>query len=465
MLLRFGWIVFLAFLVGGCAYVSWPFSSVLEPEGYLDARFDGDGKLVLENRGLATLIGMAIRPVRQKDGKLVVAAYTAQGFALARFTPEGVLDTAFGLNGLVQLYDVNVDQQPIRQLLQQRDGKLVLIGNRAHLDGAAGSTFYLARFLPDGQVDTAFGDEGVVATRMALSSTAATAIEVSDGGLLVGGSACVEAEPPSPSGQHVCINTDFALARYLSDGQLDPRFGWKGIHIIPLTRLKEAVRVILPMQDRKLLLLGSSGSDVAWVRLDEQGRLDEDFADGKGKAVLLYSVSGEKPLFVYEVGGGRILLAGTRVELNGEQTLLLQRYRRNGKLDGGFGEEGTYEIQLGMGSTLNSFIQLPDEKWLVASETCLRQKRVTFNNARLCLESDLALMRLHASGKVDTGFGQDGTLVTSVSSSRDKPIAVLPDDNGDLLLLVRSCREHSCRDWDLAMVRITPHKQKTAEAP
>lgn len=451
-------------LLCGCQYrpwqnVSvWPWrTAVQEPEGYLDARFDGDGKLILQNRGLGVLTGIGIAPVLQKTGNVVVAGYTDQGFRLARFKPDGTLDTSFGMDGTVSLFDINVEQQGIRQLFQQADGKLVLVGAREHPDGSPGTNFYLSRFTAEGQPDGDFGEGGSVMTDMALSSAAHIAVELEGGDLLVGGTACVEAEPPTPSGQHVCVNSEFAVARYRPDGQLASEFGWKGIFMLPITRLKETVKAIVPLRNGRLLLVGSSGVDLAWACIGKDGKLDTGFAEGDGKQVLLDSVSGEQPLFVKEQEDGDLLVVGTRVEPGGQQRFLLQRYRDNGKPDRGFAQDGSLMLDLGMGSAVGGLERLPDDQWLVMGEACVRHRFVALNNARLCAESDVALLRVMPDGALDPVFGQDGVWMASVSPSRDMPLAAFANAGGDVLVMVRSCREPTCNNWDFAMLQVVRH--------
>ncbi|TNE52660.1 MAG: T9SS type A sorting domain-containing protein [Bacteroidetes bacterium] len=70
----------------------------------------------------------------QTDGKIVVCG-TSNGFAVARFNPDGVLDQTFGNTGIVTEFWGRGEK-----ILVQPDGKLVV-------SGETGSSFALARYL------------------------------------------------------------------------------------------------------------------------------------------------------------------------------------------------------------------------------------------------------------------------------------------------------------------------------
>lgn len=74
--------------------------------------------------------------------------------------------------------------------------------------------FALARYRPDGDLDSSFGSEGKVLTRFGPDGSAqANAVEIlPGGGLIVAGS----------------VGGSAGLARYLPDGSLDPSFSSDG---------------------------------------------------------------------------------------------------------------------------------------------------------------------------------------------------------------------------------------------
>ena len=69
--------------------------------------------------------------MRQPDGKIVVVGSThAAGFALARYNPNGSLDTSFSGDGrqTTDFYDEYGDAGGATAVALQPDGKIVVVG-------------------------------------------------------------------------------------------------------------------------------------------------------------------------------------------------------------------------------------------------------------------------------------------------------------------------------------------------
>jgi uncharacterized delta-60 repeat protein len=92
---------------------------------------------------------------------------------------------------------------------------------------AAGSTgllalpfnFALARFLPDGTPDQGFGARGQVTTAFRSGQSSASAVAIERNGRIIAAGTSWSSDFSS---------SDFALARYLRNGRLDPGFGRSG---------------------------------------------------------------------------------------------------------------------------------------------------------------------------------------------------------------------------------------------
>jgi uncharacterized delta-60 repeat protein len=121
------------------------------PDGSLDATFDGDGRTTTDLPGFDEVVfGVAVQP----DGKILVAgrAFGRAGydFALVRYTSVGAEDASFGTSGRVTT-DFFGRNDGIRGIVVQPDGKIVAAG------GAQDETtgyFAVARYLSTVPVPT-----------------------------------------------------------------------------------------------------------------------------------------------------------------------------------------------------------------------------------------------------------------------------------------------------------------------
>lgn len=179
--------------------------------GSLDPAF-GHGGVVLTNLN-AGASGAAL----QANGDIVVAGT----FGLARYLPNGTLDTSFGVRGQAQLPPVGGLGPAGRPALAvQPDGKYVWAGETTGSGGSAGA-FAAVRFNANGTVDQTFGVGGTATTAFGNSNVqgADTVLVQPDGKILLGGEVL-------PNINHA--PADGALARFNANGTLDQSFGSGG---------------------------------------------------------------------------------------------------------------------------------------------------------------------------------------------------------------------------------------------
>ncbi|HEV2124254.1 MAG TPA: delta-60 repeat domain-containing protein, partial [Chloroflexota bacterium] len=115
---------------------------------------------------------------------------------------DGELDPEFGTNGKV-ITDFDVRDVVLATAIQN-DGKILAVGWSG---GESAADFALARYNPDGSLDTSFGSNGRVITDFDGGGYAYAAAVQPDGKIVAAGFA-------NPSG--VYGFNDFALARYLN---------------------------------------------------------------------------------------------------------------------------------------------------------------------------------------------------------------------------------------------------------
>jgi len=274
------------------------------PDGSLDTGFGPNGTGTT-NAGLSSSQALAV--ALQPDGKIIAAGsaqepgLASQDFALARFNPDGSLDTGFGSGGTVITGVAGVNEGA-HALVLQPDGKIIVAG-------AAGSSSALARYNPDGSLDAGFGSGGIVTTAFAGPSSANAVALQPDGMIVTAGTVFVGLG-------------DFALARYNPDGTLDPGFGAGGQATTDFAGGDDAAFAVLLQPDGRVVAGGVSAGDFALARYDSMGSLDKSFGKngtttthfgaavkkGKPKPVFFPSTAGIRALAFQP--DGRFVAAG-----------------------------------------------------------------------------------------------------------------------------------------------------------
>jgi uncharacterized delta-60 repeat protein len=285
----------------------------------------------------------ALTPARH--GGWLVAGDTwsspdAGWFALARLTASGRLDRSAFLDGRAVLR-VAPGVSALRDVTALDDGGALLVGYGGwNPDDDDRDDAVIARVRADGTPDSGFGRGGVVrlrtSRRVAPFEVAEAARVLADGKILVAGSDARGA----------------FLARLLTDGRLDARFGAGGIaHPLPRTR-DLTVGDLHPAGRRRMLLVGeilragalrddsdTRNFDVAAVRVDRHGRLDRSYGRG-GVATIAARGERTRPdldfLDTSRRVGRRLVIA----EAADERFLHAARLRADGRTDTSFGRAG-----------------------------------------------------------------------------------------------------------------------------
>ncbi|MDQ6672808.1 MAG: hypothetical protein M3069_19035 [Chloroflexota bacterium] len=329
------------------------------------ARYAPDGSL---DRGFGAGAGAVLTPIApsgaearavvlQSDGRIVVGGTTFatgsmnDGLALARYNLDGSLDSGFGSGGsVITTFDTSGAEpgsSPFRMaaLVVQPDGKLVAIGSIGGHQGA----FALARYLPNGDLDAAFGSRGMAITRRDASTQAYAAAAQPDGKIVVGGGVGAANE-----------NLAFGVARYAPSGDLDPSFGSGGFVMTAFPGGGSGAHAVSVAADGAVVAAGSGY--VSTVPPQQTG-------------------SGQGP-----VNGG----------------FAVARYLPNGAPEAGFGKRGVVVTTVGdAGSTPAAVAIQPDGKLVVAGLTYFlvptpTEDRISFNVLLILAVVGLLLLLLGA---------------------------------------------------------------------
>ncbi len=218
--------------------------------GSLDTSFDGDGKVTTD---FGDSIEQGYSVTVQADGKILVAGCTRTGIALTRYNTNGSLDTSFDGDGKVTDDIVGSFQQDY-SVTVQADGKILVAGRR-------GSDFALTRYNTNGSLDTSFDGDGKVTTDFGGEDIGYSVSLQADGKILVGGAS----------------GSDFALARYNTNGSLDTSFDGDGKVTTDFGGQDFGYSVSL-QADGKILVAGESTGNFALARYNADGSFDRSFS-------------------------------------------------------------------------------------------------------------------------------------------------------------------------------------------
>jgi uncharacterized delta-60 repeat protein len=319
------------------------------PDGTLDASFGTAGRVTtLVNATNTTINAVAV----QSDGRIVVAGYTYTGFftyrefALVRYNANGTIDGSFGSGG-VALTSVGGQQDLARAIALQTDGKLVVAGSSFN---GVDNDFAVVRYTTNGSPDSTFAGTGKVITSLAGGEDVATALGVQpDGNIVVAGYA------------RVGSNTNFALVRFTTAGALDNSFGTFGRVSTDFGPGNLTYAYGLAFQpDRKILVAGalSSGSVnyLALARYQSNGLLDPSFGSG-GKVTTQVGLTYDQAKAVAVQPDSRIVVAGLSYQ-GGQAAFAVVRYDTNGVLDPSFGIGGKVIVSFQDGGDTASAVAL-----------------------------------------------------------------------------------------------------------
>lgn len=283
-------------------------------DGAPDPTFGGDGRVETQLGGIENAYAVAAQP----DGKTIVAGLSTAlsgtaDFAVVRYDEDGSLDTSFSSDGIVITNLGGYDA--VWSVVVDANGKIIAVGSGG-----------IVRYSADGSLDTTFSSDGIVT-----SFGGVDAALDSEGRLVAVGSVAGSS------------SNDFTVARFNSDGSLDPSFGGDGISTADFGEIDTGYGITVQPDDR-IVVAGTTQpfqmpGDVAVARFATDGTLDASFGGG-GKVVTdLDGYDTARAVAVQD--DGKIVVAGgtdSTLTLYGDQLVI--RYLENGAYDTSFNWDG-----------------------------------------------------------------------------------------------------------------------------
>ncbi len=242
----------------------------LNKDGSLDSSFAGNGTSRLNLNGLGRINGLAL----QSDGKIVVTGPLWNGsnndFGVVRYNTNGHLDSTFGTNGILKT-DFGSTEDDAKTIILQADGKILVSGLAYNYST---KTFMLIRYNADGSIDSTYKNSIPVGEHDLVNTMAIQ----SDGKIVMGGSLYSKGQYDSATYDN--SNSNYAVARFNTNGSLDTSFNRTGFNIIDVEK-DDVINSIVIQRNGKIIAGGLSNNTISLVRFNSNGTLDSSF-NGNG---------------------------------------------------------------------------------------------------------------------------------------------------------------------------------------
>ena len=305
-----------------------------------DATFGTDGVVTTDialDRDYGYSVGV------QSDGKILVGGYAAEGSALggwnmvvARYLPDGTLDTTFGPNGGYVTYSTSGSQESLFDVLVKEDDSFYVAGYGNH--GISSFDFLLVSFTAEGQVDSSYGPNGTGSTRASWGGRdLGLAATLQDDGRVVMAGRYRSNASGDPIVEH------FGVARFNPDGSMDDSFGDGGRATVLIEGSYESAHSVKVDPEGNLFVAGSVTGN--------EGTDGHDFGLAKFLPSKRVSVQGSVARFDSQTGQldivGSELADSIQVEtsssgyilLNGQNTGVLAEAVQGFRVDGFAGHD------------------------------------------------------------------------------------------------------------------------------
>jgi uncharacterized delta-60 repeat protein len=356
--------------------------------------------------GSSTPRGKARASTRPLSVALVLLLVVLLGFPRATLG-AGALDPTFDGDGKV-VTDFGAPAGA-SDIVVQTDGKFVAAGS-------SGGDFALARYKVDGSLDTSFDGDGKLVTDFGGADGASSVAIQADGKIVVVGRSA----------------SDFALARYNTNGSLDTSFSGDGRVATDFGYSLANDVTIQP--DGKIVAVGetntgSNGINFGLARYNVDGSLDTSF-DGDGLLATDILSEFDSARSVAMQPDGKIVAGGTTWNNQDDNLLVLARYNPDGSLDPTFDGDGQFDgggkvwdYNSASHAAYAVAIQ-PDGKIVTAGYGGQGYPNYIF---------DFAIARYDSDGSDDTSFHGNGALLTDFGRPDDGAADLTIQADGKIL--------------------------------
>jgi len=315
----------------------------------------GENGLALTDLGIGLDEAAAIAV--QQDGRILVGGTSANGIdtdmAVVRYLVDGSEDPDFFF-AAGSIIGAGFGDDGVRSLTIDTDGTILLGG---YIEESGVKSGVVVRVLPSGQLDYNFGELGVVVLENdGLDSDFYDIALLGDGKIVTAGLS------------ENATSTTPLLARFQADGVIDATFGtggtqsdpdkngvWHGIEVSPGGSILVGGYLLDDTQRKGLYL----------ARYDSDGTVDPAFGE-KGRVV---ASDPDEEIIAYDIGllpDGGLVAVGQVIASGGAGSMMVARYLHDGSPDTEFSENGVLVYDIGSDSGAYSVTILEDGTILAA---------------------------------------------------------------------------------------------------
>jgi uncharacterized delta-60 repeat protein len=352
--------------------------------------------------------------LEQSNGDIVAVAQVdfvnnvGTGIGLVRYTSAGELDTTFGTNGVTITAFEGIAFDPFGFAVQ-KNGDIVIGGVATTKSGR--NEFGLARYTSNGVLDTTFGTNGLVITKVGNRSDAPSALLLQPNGQIVmGGFEVAGGNIPGM----------MSLVRYNATGTLDTTFGKGGLSLTSVTFLGPETLALLSNGDYLGVGQNANGDTGIVAEFSSKGVLLSKVTSSKVVATLSSSQSGVPGVMfqsptVFQPNG-HYVVATTSCTFHSEcrgTKFAVNRFLETGKADTTFD------------ATVESFD--PTQTTSVAQTVARQANGQIVVGGLINQDAPIVggLVRIDSNGELDTTFGTVDSFGVCCSVTSDQTFSGL----------------------------------------
>ncbi|MEP7265121.1 MAG: T9SS type A sorting domain-containing protein [Bacteroidota bacterium] len=393
-------------------------SNLYAQYGVVDSTFGVNG--IVQTQIFTSGAAVCRNLIPLPDGKIVAtgSAFTGAntGFALVRYNNDGTIDNTFGTQGITTTIINNSITGVSYCSVRQPDGKIILGGD--YYSGS-GYSFAVARYDTNGILDPSFGIGGIstyaVGTPGSIDNFGNAIALQSNGKIILAGTS-------------IGVSTDFTVLRFNTDGSLDNTFGTQGVTVTPIGSGSDNCYSMTVQNDDKIILAGDINVGTAYVftvaRYDANGILDPSFGVAGIRSHFLGSNDDDYGYSVKMQQPGNKILVGGATNFNGSYDFVILRFDSTGTFDTSFGNGGIALTNFGSAGNIDygrTMSLQPDGKILLAGRTFV-------------IGSAFGIVRYDSNGNIDNSFGNQGTAYIQIASAQHNCYSVITDINNKILI-------------------------------